>query len=386
MKKAMGCLLALFTLFSSRLAAQDDSCHLRISVLTCAPGEELYSTFGHSAIRVIDSTTHQDFTFNYGTFNFDDPGFYTNFLLGKQNFFLSVSNFDSFMPEYVYEQRTVTEQVLELGCAEKKRILDALKRNYQPENRFYKYDFFYDNCTTRIADLLKKNVPGYTIARPLTPAGTSFRDLIHGYLDKGGKPWSKLGIDILLGSPIDKKVTTDEAMFLPDYLKKGIDSAVAYPQPHGILKSTRNLFEGHPEDTAQGKYVPLILFSLVSLGILLLSLSQRKAARIIVRVMDSLLLYLTGLAGLLLLFMWLATDHAVCRNNYNLLWALPTNFIAAFFIWKRPLWVRKYFSVAGCLQIGILLFWWALPQQLNIALVPIVIVLAFRYFQLAKNK
>ncbi|RFM29512.1 Lnb N-terminal periplasmic domain-containing protein [Deminuibacter soli] len=386
MKKSVVFLSLLFTLATSTLFAQNDSCHLRISVLTCAPGEELYSTFGHCAIRVTDSSTRQDLTFNYGTFNFDDPDFYTNFLLGKQLFSLSVSDFSYFMPEYVEEHRTVTEQVLNLSCAEKQRIFDALKENYLPQNRYYKYDFFFDNCTTRIEGLLKNNVAGYHIPNPIVPPGTTFRKLIHNYLDKGGEPWSKLGIDILLGSKIDKLTTTEDAQFLPDYLRKGIDSAVTPAQPHGIVLRTTNIYEGQAPGMPQGKYVPLIIFSVFALVVLVLSPMTSRPARMVVRIADTLLLYLTGLAGIMLLFMWFGTDHLICRNNFNLLWALPTNFIAAFFIWKKPSWVRKYFLAAALIQIVTLVGWWAWPQQLNIALVPIVIVLAFRYIQLAKNK
>lgn len=383
----MALLVLLFTLLTGAITAQtNDSCHLRISVLTCAPGEELYSTFGHSAIRVVDSAHRQDLVFNYGTFDFDAPGFYTNFLLGKQQFALSVSDFSYFMPEYVEEKRSVTEQVLLLSCEEKIRLFEALKLNYQPENRFYKYDFFFDNCTTRIGLLLKKNVSGYTVPKPVAPPGTTFRNLIHGYLDQGGEPWSKLGIDILLGSPIDKVATTEQALFLPEYMMKGIGTAVTPARPQGVVETTHPLFEAQAPFTAQGKYVPLIIFSIFALVILVLSPMTNKVARTIVRLADTLLLCITGLAGCMLLFMWLGTDHAICRNNFNLLWALPTNIIAGFFIRRKPSWVRKYFLAAAFIQVLTLLLWRVWPQQLNIALVPVVILLAFRYIQLAKNK
>ena len=140
----------------AKIFAQDDSCHLRISILTCSPGEELYSTFGHSAIRVTDSVSHNDIVYNYGTFNFDEPGFYTKFIRGKLSFYLSTDDFDSFISDYREEKRDITEQVLNLTCAEKYNVVMLLQTNMMALNRTYKYDFTFDNCTTRLRDLLEK--------------------------------------------------------------------------------------------------------------------------------------------------------------------------------------------------------------------------------------
>ncbi len=142
--------------FPLKIFAQNDSCHLRISILTCSPGEELYSTFGHSAIRITDSVSHHDIVYNYGTFNFDEPGFYTKFIRGKLSFYLSTDDFESFMNEYLEEKRDITEQVLNLTCAEKYNIVMLLQANMMAANRTYKYDFTFDNCTTRLRDLIEK--------------------------------------------------------------------------------------------------------------------------------------------------------------------------------------------------------------------------------------
>ena len=220
--------------------AQSNPCRMRISLLTCAPGAELYSTFGHTAIRITDSTTGTDFVYNYGTFWFEDPQFYTKFIRGKLDYSLSVDKFPDFMYEYQYFQRSVWEQELNLSCGEKEQIITALNINMQGANRLYKYDFIYDNCTTRIRDLIFRSLPGSAVKNKLVPAGTTARNLIHSYLDKGGEPWSKLGIDILLGAKLDKPVDNTVAMFLPDYLLKGIDSAyINNTQP--VVKQKRLL-------------------------------------------------------------------------------------------------------------------------------------------------
>src|SRR4051812_24672160 len=141
-------LFYLFNLFFFAAQAQDSSnCHVRISLLTCAPGQELYSTFGHTAIRITDSIRRTDIVYNYGTFEFDDPNFYMKFVRGKLDYFLSAAYYPDFMYEYQEEQRSVTEQVLNLSCTQKQQIVQALAINMQGANRMYKYDFVYDNCT-----------------------------------------------------------------------------------------------------------------------------------------------------------------------------------------------------------------------------------------------
>lgn len=375
-------LLALLISYSS--FAQADSCRLRISVLTCSPGEELYSIFGHTAMRVTDGATGRDIVFNYGTFDFDEPGFYIKFIRGKLNYFLSVEDYAEFIQFYQYDQRGITEQVLDIPCEQKQILYKALVTNLQGSNRYYKYDFLFDNCTSRIRDQIQHNVSGVQMQSRLTEPGTTFRNMIHGYLDKGGQPWSKLGIDIFLGSKMDRPVTINESMFLPDFLMMELDSArQATSGP--LLSSSRQVLTPAPFTSKQNKWMPLLIFSIIAFCILLLSQLKNKAGRVIIRLIDSLLLYLTGLAGILLLIMWFATDHVACANNWNLLWALPTNFVAAFYLWKKPVWVKKYFTFAGFLQISLLLGWIFLPQHLNIALVPIVLIMAYRHFQLAAN-
>lgn len=375
-------LLLACTLFIGTYA-QTDSCRLRISVLTCSPGAELYSIFGHTAIRITDSTRGEDVVFNYGTFDFGDPDFYSKFVRGKLDYFLNPEYYQEFIRFYQEEQRSITEQELQLSCAEKLALVQALKVNLQGANKYYKYDFLFDNCTTRVRDLLEKHIPGLVIQTRLTPPGTTFRHMIHGYLDNGGQPWSKLGIDILLGSRMDHVVTVNESMFLPDFLLKGVDSANKSGQQ--LVAAKKELFVATPIPSHQNKWIPLLYFSIFGFVVLLLSQWKHERGKAIIRVIDSIILYITGLIGCLILFMWFGTDHTACASNYNLLWALPTNLVAGCYVWKKPSWIRKYFLYAGFLQIGILLGWLFLPQQLNISLVPVVLLFAYRNFQLAAN-
>lgn len=373
--------LLLLPFYSS--ASAQDSCTVQISLLTCAPGEELYSTFGHTALRVTDKWRGIDVVFNYGTFDFSDPNFYTKFVRGKLNYFLSVENYPDFIYTYVAEQRSVTEQVLNLTCSQKQQLIQALQINMQEENRYYKYDFLFDNCTTRVRDLLFHYADSLQLKNEIIPSHTSHRNLIHEYLDAGGKEWSKLGIDILLGSKVDKPISSYEAMFLPDYLMKGIDSAVTNNTRFIVLHKNEILSYASASNKT-GYYTPLIIVTIVCCIFLICFIVYKKYS-IFIKILDALLLYLSGLLGLLISFMWFGTDHIVCQNNWNILWAFPLHFFAAFFIGKVHSWhwLQKYFLLSFFLNLIVLIGWLWLPQQFNIAILPFVLLLSFRYGKLA---
>ncbi|HET6768750.1 MAG TPA: DUF4105 domain-containing protein, partial [Chitinophagaceae bacterium] len=257
MKRLLFAFLLLTFYFST---AQTDSCGIRISLLTCTPGTELYSTFGHSALRVFDSTSNHDLVFNYGTFDFYDPGFTRKFVKGKLLYFVDTSSLPSFMAEYEYYKRGVTEQVINLACEEKKQMVAALYENIKEENKFYLYDFNYDNCTTRLRDILEKAAGKQLETKNIVPlpGATSFRHLIHTYLDRGGQQWSKLGIDILLGTPMDKKVTNREAMFLPDYLLMAFDSSTLNGKP--VVSEKKILLNYFDEYKTKTVITPSLVF------------------------------------------------------------------------------------------------------------------------------
>jgi Domain of unknown function (DUF4105) len=370
--------LTLFTLIARYNAtAQFDSCRLRISLLTCTPGNELYSTFGHSAIRVTDSVNHRDIVFNYGTFNFDEPDFYSKFIRGKLLYYLSTEDFPSFEEDYETDQRGITEQVLNLDCLEKYEVLMYLQANLMGRNRFYKYDFLYDNCTTRLRDLIEKITNHQVQFKNVLIAPKSFRDLIHEYLNKNDKQWDKLGIDILLGRPVDKMMSVGQVMFLPDYLMKSFDSARV--DGRTLVKKTRQLYNVNSLPAAKSDLInPLITFSLLFVIIIILSYSGNPAVAKILSGFDGLLYFVTGLLGAILLFMWVGTDHPECNDNFNLLWAWPTNVVIAFFVHSSGKFFQKYILVYSWFNIFLLAIWFFLPQHLNPALIPIIAIMIFR--------
>lgn len=367
-------LLIIVATVQTNSFAQDSS-HLRISLLTCTPGDELYSTFGHSALRVTDSSSVQDIVFNYGTFNFDDPNFYTLFIRGKLLYYVSAANFYEFREEYQATNRGITEQVLNLNAAEKIALQRFLYNNAKEANRYYKYDFLFDNCTTRLRDIIvnhKQNKPAFTA---IVALNTTFRNAIHEYLNRNDKEWSKLGIDILLGAPTDAVMNVAQSQFLPDNLMKALDSS-----NHGnnLVQSKSSLYPFEKKPEAKSWFNPMIVFSLLLLAIVLLDFSKTKFAHAFLDGFDGLLFFITGALGIILLFMWLGTDHSMCKNNYNLLWAWPTHAVAAFFINRKKSWLKKYLLITAAGLLLVMAAWIFLPQQLNVSLLAICLLLIYR--------
>ena len=376
-KKIPALLFFLFTTPFLFAQTPPDTSHLRISLVTCSAGADLYSIFGHTGIRVIDSTRNADMVFNYGTFDDSDPYFYLKFTRGIMRYSLSVWPYPNFMEEYKDEHRGVTEQVLALNGGEKKRLLDAMMLNAREENRYYDYRFHTDNCTTRARDMVSKNTDTPVHFNNMLPEHRpSFRQLIHNSLDKGGQYWNKLAIDLLLGAHLDATVTNEQAMFLPDYLAKGFDSATLGSHP--LVSETVYLLPAAPLQKADGWFTPMVFFGvLLLIGIALCFIPGRRAARLL-RIFDITLFLATGLMGIVICTLWIARVDNVCRNNWNLLWALPTHTIMAFMLNKQKQWARVYWLLASALLVIMVVGWKGLPQEFNSALLPLVVLLALR--------
>jgi hypothetical protein len=378
-------LITLLFFLPLKIIAQNDSCHLRISLLTATPGEELYSTFGHSALRVTDTVSNTDIVYNYGTFNFDEPGFYTKFIRGKLMYYLSTEDFESFQYAYQQENRAITEQVLDLSCREKQNIIMLLQANMMAQNRFYKYDFLFDNCTTRLRDLVESATDSTVHFGEVLKTKKTFRDLIYEYLDYNDKQWSKLGIDILLGSKTDAVMKPREVMFLPDYLMKTFDSSSVDSRP--LVSDRQSLYKiDYSRNKKDNLTHPLFLFTCLFVLIAFLSFSKNIFIQRFLSSFDGFLFFLTGLLGLLLLFMWFGTDHLMCKNNYNLLWAWPTNIVAAFYIHSKKGWAKKYFILYALFNLLLLGLWFFMPQHLNPSLIPLIGILILRSFVYISKK
>ena len=380
MQKLFKILFLTFLLIaSSKISIAQD--RLRISLLTLTPGQELNEAFGHSALRVIDSNAVTDHVYNYGIFPFDEPNFYLKFVRGQLRYFVTVESFNDFVFYYHETKRGITEQVLNYTEAEKRNIKNILSENIKEENKYYQYDFFKDNCTTRLRDILQKNhnpIPAMPAVMPIT---FTYRNAIHQYLDKGKMYWGKLGIDILLGAKTDAIMTTNEQEFLPDNLMKALDATNNTP----IVLSNNQLYELEKVKEEKVLFTPMV-FS-ISLFLLFVAINFKKnnLAKKISQWADRSLFLIIGLLGVLLIFMWWGTDHIMTKNNYNLLWASPLFLFYAFVLNKKTTFVKK-FSLAAAIFLALLLcFWFFLPQQMNVAIIPIVILLAWRLFEKYKN-
>ncbi|NDC77855.1 MAG: DUF4105 domain-containing protein, partial [Chitinophagia bacterium] len=287
-------ILLLLSILSGSTPAQTDSSGLRVSLLTCSPGSELYSTFGHSALRIVDTAVGTDIVYNFGVFDFSDPEFYAKFVRGKLLYFLDQEAFPYFQYAYVVEGRRITEQVLRLDEGRKRSIQTFLAENLRPENRYYKYDFLFDNCTTRLRDLiLGQQSSTIRTGRVLDDTTTTFREQLHTYLYRNHQYWSALGIDILLGSRIDRPMTNEQAMFLPDFLEKALDSS---HDATGTIVSEKAVILERPlmPDEDAPSIPPTVLAFSCIFGILIgLSFLRSKVAAILLSATDALLFFAT---------------------------------------------------------------------------------------------
>ncbi len=354
---------------------------LRISVLTCGTGDELYASFGHTGVRVQDTVKGIDEVYNYGTFNFSDPDFYSKFISGKLLYYLDKSSFEDFMSTYHYEKRSVDEQELLLRQPEKIKIVDYLENNLLPENKDYLYDFLYDNCATRVRDVFPQTLgAAFHYGSILEGRKISYRIVINQYLFQ--KHWERLGINLLLGSPVDKDMSDSSVMFLPDFLYKGLERATFHG--NNITLPNRALIEKTHVPAKPGLNTPFWVLTGI-LALLMLSYFAPSLARLKI-VLNGVLLFLTGALGCFMLFMWLGTNHKACSENWNVLWALPFNIVTAFLAHRKMPILRLYALIGISLLIVALLLNIIGMQQLPLLeIIPLLAILTFIYIDLYKR-
>lgn len=361
----------IFLFFTPPLPAQTTIDQLEISLLTCESGDALYSTFGHSALRVIDKKNKKDLVFDYGNFDFDTPFFTFRFLRGSLEYHLGVTYFSSFQKAYQRTARGVIEQSLNLSMEDKKKIYQALLTNYQRENRYYKYDFLKDNCATRIRDIINQ----LNVEKVDSITATTYRSQLKTYLTT--KPWLALGIDILLGAPVDQPITTRELMFLPNSLMEQLNTykigGSNLLNPPKIIVPSKNV--NAPQ---------LFVFQPLFYAFLLLILTVLiyfKAPTFLPKIAN-LLFICFGLIGLLLLFLWFGTRHDATQMNYNLLWLNPLYLVIPL-LKNKPL--RRRFLKAFLLVNSLLfLFWGVILQVFNWSFIPLIGIILL--VVLIKNK
>lgn len=313
-------LLASVSIFAQYPKLSENS---KVILFSCGPGEELYALFGHSAIWITDPSQKIDRTYNYGTFDFDTPNFYGKFIRGKLNYILSVTRASRFLPDYSI--RSVNGQLLDLTLEEKQRMYEFLENNALPENCFYKYDFFYDNCATRIRDVLVKTTDG-KVNFNTQDQQVTFREMLFPYLTY--TPWTKLGINLILGLTSDKKATPWDYLFLPKYMHDAFQNATIEKDGNRrkLVSEDRQYLPNKINFTNRKADDPIVVFTvLLLLAILLTILEIRKKKTI--NLVNYVLFTISAISGIFLLFMWLGTDHIATAQNMNVLWLAPAQIV-----------------------------------------------------------
>jgi hypothetical protein len=363
------------------LKAESLSPSAEFSLITVSPGDELYNCFGHSAFLLQDSTNKIFRMYNYGTFDFGDPNFYWNFVRGKLKYMLAVEDPRDLIGGAKAENRFVIQQLLNLSVMQKQRLYDFLEKNYLPENRFYKYDFFYDNCSSRLRDALVYAC-GDSLNFNLKPTKDekSFRGLIDPYLEN--KRYQDLGMDLGLGLPADAIASPYQYMFLPEYLMDDFADATikGHNKIEKLVVSQQTILPNEPDDTVTPFYLKpwfaFWAFFFLVLGITYYQYKKQTAGHLI----DVLIFIPTGLFGLVILFLWFGTDHGVTIKNYNLFWAMPLHliFIPMLLMKKNLKRVSSYFLANFFVLFFLLILWRFVPQELNLNIIPFIMVLGLR--------
>jgi hypothetical protein len=351
-----------------------------VSLLTADPGGELYSSFGHSAIRLREiGPDGRDLVFNFGTFDFDTPNFYGKFATGKLNYMLSVVNYDRFIVEYDHYKRGLREQVLDLNQEQKDFLLQHLDAQYAPERRFYKYDFFYNNCATKIRDAFDIAMGEQLVWSDSVAEEKTFRNLIDEFVVR--LPWADFGIDLALGAVIDRPATELEKQFLPTYMEQAfanatiVENGVSRP----LVKQSRVLLEYPKENAQQSLLNPSMVFWLLTLVFAALTFYGFKKGKLM-KGLDIALFGAVGILGLVVAFLWFFTDHTATAWNWNILWAFPGHLVLVWGLVARPNanWISSYLLFAMGATIMTLLLWMFGLQSFSPALIPILLLILLR--------
>lgn len=343
----------------------------QISILTVDSGKEIWTVFGHTAIRIHDPINNIDEVYNYGTFDFDQNRFYLKFLRGNLIYYLSRDSFDHFLKSYTAENRTIWEQQLLFQSEVLQKLYDSLLTNYHSGNRDYYYNFFEDNCTTRILNLIIAFASEkYSEEYLLQPVNSTYRKELKPILLN--RPWIAFGVNLLLGRYGDQHINLRQSMFLPVTLMKK-------------LPGTGWATEGvtiHNAKTAPSQakefFMPITIFWIVAFALAWEKISKVTNQRFSDKI-DIIVYSIAGTFGIFLFFLKIYSLHPSLQTNMNLLWANPLLVIYAFAINFR--WKKITFAIAllySTILFFILITWNKIPQKFPLEIMPLLLILAFR--------
>ena len=379
--KATFTLILSFLLTITALAQQpseredDIYSNLEVSLLTCSPGDELYSAFGHTAIRV------NDMVFNYGMFNFNTEGFYIKFVSGETDYELGVEIMQGFERQYERRNRSVIEQKLNLTNEEKAALFNALIENTRPENKTYRYNFVFDNCATRPRVKIEECLKG-AIKYDVKEENESYRKLIEKYV--GEDSWIKFGIDILIGAEADKTASFFDRLFLPDELMNAFATARRDNGERLVTETKEIVSQDKDENDDEDNGVTPLAVAVIAMTIISIAslLFPRK-----LKALDFILFLATGLLGVVITFLCFFSLHPLVGENYNLLWLNPIHLIIplTIFIKKaRKILMGTYILIALATTVAISGYIY-LPQEFNIAFLPFMAIIVVRALSAIKT-
>jgi len=376
MKKAFFLIIFLLSLSLHNIFSQTGNDTL-VYLLTCGTGTETYSIYGHSALRIVFTEKKRDWVFNWGVFDFETPNFAWKFAKGRLDYMLAVESMESFLKVYVYEKRYVQSQRLNLSQGETGKLVALINENLKPENIKYRYDFFYDDCSTRIRDLIEKAVGEKFLYPPDTEGKyPSFREMVGKYQDPF--PWLDFGIDLIMGSTADKEASLRNRMFLPIDLQKELSESVVNRDGKMIplLQNPDLILDFDPPKISKiFLTTPSIVFT--GLLIIVLIMSALIKSRRAIKWFDLSVFSLFSIMAGMMIFFNFFTDHQQMRWNLNIIWLNPVVIICLLFIIlnkEATFWFRLLsYTLATFLIIHLFL-----PQSFNMAIIPLVIILLIR--------
>lgn len=361
------------------IQAQESEDSLQVELMTCDPGTEVYAQYGHTAIRIFNKRTGDDWCFNYGTFNFRAPHFLYRFVKGETDYELGIVPYSYFKEDYQEQGLNVYHQVLNLTPAEKDKLWKLLEENYLPENRVYRYNFFYDNCSTRARDRIEEAING-KIVYPEWEADKTYREVVHEFNHE--YPWARFGADLCLGAEADKPIDERREMFAPFYLMKAFAGAKIKDDRGRLRPLVNETIEVPANKTLTAKDKEEFPLSPMTCALLLLvvtlAISWREyAVNRIYWGFDALLFGAQGITGCILTFLFFFSSHPTVGSNWLILifnpiplLYLPLEIYST--IKKRTDYYHWYNITILTLFI---LFSWVIPQKFNLVVLPLAIVL-----------
>jgi hypothetical protein len=387
MKKKYILLFFLFAFIKSYNSQVNLSVYSEVSLITAGPGAELFEAFGHSAIRIKDPVLQIDLIYNYGMFDFKAPNFYSNFTKGKLLYSLGRYNFEYFLESYKRDKRWVKQQVLNLTQQEKQTFFRYLENNLLTENATYSYDPYFNNCATKLRDITVSILGDKVVfIDENIEKNQSFRQLMNKEIN--WNTWGNFGINLALGNKLDQKATSEQYMYLPKYVYAIFKESQLFirNQPENLILREDVLLDFEEQKQEIAVFNPFLIFSTLSLiGIFITFSDYKKEKRS--KWLDFTILFTTGIAGTLVVFLWFFTDHSTAPNNFNFLWAFAPNLIIAFLMLKKnqQKWMRFYFMFSLVLLINIPILWISEVQLFPLAVIPVLILLFIRYLFLSKK-